>query len=104
MIRTRTMAAAIALALAAGPALAVSDDINKPLASPDGISDCTDDPGLINDVKVYDPSCKEGQRSLKNTPEKEKADVPPRRGSIESPPPPDTGKPPPDTAPPPDRM
>jgi hypothetical protein len=99
MIPIRTMAAAIALALASGPALAVSDDINKPLSSPDGTSACTDDPALVSDMKVYDPSCKEGGKSLRNLPERDKADVPPRKGSIESPPPPDTGEPLPAIAP-----
>src|SRR5689334_15446149 len=99
MIPIRSMAAAIALALASGPSLAVSDDINKPLSSPDGTSACTDDPALVSDVNVYDPSCKEGAKALRNLPERDKADVPPRKGSIESPPPPDTGEPLPAIAP-----
>ena len=85
-----TVATALTVAVS-GAALAVSDDIYKPLSSPDGTSSCTDDPALVNDAKVYDPSCVEGTRSLKNEPEKDKADVPPRKGSTESPPPPDTG-------------
>ncbi|MGE0665526.1 MAG: hypothetical protein AB7O49_03110 [Sphingomonadales bacterium] len=104
MIRIATIAAALALTLGAAPVFAISDDINKPLASPDGISDCTDDPALINDVKVYDPNCKEGGRSLPNMPERDKADVPPRKDSIESPPPPDTGEALPPDPPTPDPM
>lgn len=89
----RIIAVSAAALLFAAPAVAVSDDINKPLSSPDGLSSCTDDPALINDAKVYDPSCKEGARSLKNLPESDKADVPPQKGSVESPPPPDEGAP-----------
>jgi hypothetical protein len=85
--------------LTTGAALAVSDDINKPLSSPDGTASCTDDPALVNDARTYDPSCVEGGKSLKNEPERGKADVPPRKGSTESPPPPDTGHPPPGDAP-----
>lgn len=99
MTRIHAATAALAICLLAGPALAVSDDINKPLSSPDGLSSCTDDPALINDARTYDPSCKEGTRSLKNLPEKDKADVPLRKGSIESPPPPDTGEPLPSSVP-----
>ncbi len=92
MVRVATIATVLSL-LAAGPAFAVSDDINKPLSSPDGLSSCTDDPALVNDARVYDSSCKEGARSLRNVPERDKADVPPRKDSVESPPPPDTGEP-----------
>lgn len=103
MIRLTTLATTLALVTGA-PAFAVSDDIHKPLASPDGTSSCTDDPALISDAKVHDPGCVEGTRSLKNTPEKDKADVPPRRGSTESPPPPDTGASDPGPAVPPEPM
>ncbi|MEN3975565.1 hypothetical protein [Emcibacter sp. SYSU 3D8] len=94
MPRTHLLAALAAISLVTGgPAFAVSDDIHKPLSSPDGTSACTDDPALINDVTVYDPGCVEGTRSLKNQPEKDKADVPPRGSSMESPVPPDVGVP-----------